>query len=227
VVALPPDDERFRNGGKPAVAGQPELPLPVLPGRESLVGESRRVDGVGAHGKAGERADERPVEQRVERVALDAGQMRSDPLAGAVQDPDADRHQPDPGAALAERVDVPRDDVRLPPVVVVEEGDDVAPGGPDAGVARGVRPPVLRVADAGDALYPLGSDRLDDGAGRVGRAVVDHDQFEAVVRLSGDGADRVGQERRPVVRRQNHADERPLGVGHTHLTLPDGGGVFR
>ena len=110
-------------------------------------------------------------------------------------------HHPDLGAAALHALDLFFQFLGLPDIIGVQRRDVDAPRRPDGGVA-GAADTGITLPDEPKARIG-GDELLDDGAGRVGRSVVDDDLFEIAVLLSLDGLKRRADIGLGVVRRDN------------------------
>ena len=194
------------------VPREPEAELDVLrPEREGRVEETAAQQE-----RALARAPAAPEVGVVERLAVDEAVVGEE-VEADVGDEVHQRRDLEPVAPrrVAEHRDVLLgplgvdaqvlgEQTRVGHVVVVEEQHDLAARGADARVLGGGDAGVRnRDVAQGQPLGELGTDRT----GAVGRAVVDDDDLEAIVRdrLQHEALEHVAQQLRALVRRDDHA----------------------
>ena len=207
VGASSSHDERLRDRPKLAVKGEPELPLPVLPAREALVGSTRAVDDVRANSEPRERTETSPIQKRIEYVTLDRRSKFADCPSVFVDRANADRHDAHRWPSRFERFDVPLHDARLPAIVVVQKRDHLAGRRFDPGVPSGVRAPVSLMANYFGTSEPVCVDLVHLQFDRFGRTVVDDDQLDRGVYLVSDATYGIEEELGSPVGRDDDADQ--------------------
>src|SRR5262249_51504181 len=119
-------------------------------------------------------------EERIDVAAVIGNVRRSrENMPGLVDPQRPSVHHADLRTGFTHRGDLPSDLLGMPDIIGIERRDEFAAGAFDADVARR-SDAAIRLSQ--ELYAPIdGGDSLDDRRGPVGRAVVDHDDFQIAI----------------------------------------------